>query len=152
MKWYQSLYWRIAVGFVACLALLLFVQGMLFVWVVARSGRTVPNQPPDRLAQTIALDVTQAIARDSYVDIEQYIRDEYANDAQPFFVLVRGGKIIEIGGPFPQTLIQDARSVMARIENGPPFGRGFRPPPPGGFDSNGERGRPRDLPEFPERG
>ena len=38
-KWYQSLYWRIAIGFLLCLALLLVVQAMLFVWLVARSTR-----------------------------------------------------------------------------------------------------------------
>ena len=64
MKWHHSLYSRIAVGFVACLALLLLVQGILFVWVASRSGSSVPNQPPDRFAQTIALDVTQEIERD----------------------------------------------------------------------------------------
>lgn len=72
MKWHHSLYWRIAVGFVACLALLLLVQAMLFVWVVSRSTQTIPNQPPDRFAQTVALDVTQALERDPALDIREY--------------------------------------------------------------------------------
>jgi hypothetical protein len=74
MKWHHSLYWRIALGFVGCLALLLIVQGMLFVWVVSQSGSTIPNQPPDRFAQTIALDVSQAIERDATLDIGAYVR------------------------------------------------------------------------------
>src|SRR5258707_8594669 len=98
MKWHHSLYWRIAVGFVACLALLLLVQAMLFVWVVSRSARTVPNQPPDRFAQTVALDVTQAIERDPTLDIAQYVRQEFAQDAQPFFVLLRDGRAVQVGG------------------------------------------------------
>jgi len=34
--WFRSLYWRIALGFVAMLAALLFVQGMLFLWLTGR--------------------------------------------------------------------------------------------------------------------
>src|SRR5438552_1595763 len=113
MKWHHSLYWRIAVGFVACLALLLLVQAMLFVWVVSRSAQTIPNQPPDRFAQTIALDVAQALERDPSLDVEKYVRDEYARDSQPFFVLLRDGRAIEMGGSFPESMIQDGR---ARLE------------------------------------
>src|SRR5215510_10564356 len=100
MKWYRSFYWRIAAGFVACLALLLVVQATLFVWVVARAGATVPNQPPDRLAQTIALDIAQAVDRTPSLDLDHYVRQEYGADTQPFFVLLTDRRRIEIGGPF----------------------------------------------------
>src|SRR4051812_19020024 len=99
MKWHYSLYWRIAIGFMLCLALLLIVQAMLFVWLVARMG-SIPNQPPDRLAQTVAFDVGQALERDPALDIERYLRDEYSGDTQPFFVLLTDGRVIEFGGPF----------------------------------------------------
>ena len=87
MTWYRSLYWRIAVAFIACLALLLMVQGFLFVWMMTRAGSTVPNQPPERFAQTIAIDVSQALERDpalagrvhllgriGHVDMQRYMR------------------------------------------------------------------------------
>ena len=115
MKWHHSLYWRIAVGFVACLALLLLVQAMLFVWVVSRSAQTIPNQPPDRFAQTVALDATQALERDPTLDLAQYLRQEYARDAQPFFVLLRDGRAIEIGGSFPEPMVREARAALRRI-------------------------------------
>ena len=44
-RWYRSLYWRIAIGFVLCLAAMLVVQAMLFVWVLARSGRRCRASP-----------------------------------------------------------------------------------------------------------
>src|SRR5262245_60749697 len=100
MKWHDSLYWRIAGGFVACLALLLLVQAMLFVSVVSRSAQ-ISNQPPDRLAQTVALDATEALERDPTLDLTQYMRQEYGRDAQPFFVLLRDGRTIEVNGSFP---------------------------------------------------
>src|SRR4029077_11662040 len=106
MKWHHSLYWRIAVGFVACLALLLLVQAMLFVWVVSRSAQTIPNQPPDRFAQTVALDATQALERDPTIDLAQYLRQEYACESQPFFVLLRDGRAVDINGSFPAAIVQ----------------------------------------------
>src|SRR5439155_7747037 len=120
MKSHHSLYSRIAVGFVACLALLLLVQGLLFVWVVSRSAQAIPNQPPDRFAQTVALDVTQALEREPALDLSQYVRQEYARDAQPFFVLLKDGRAIEIGGPFPDGMINEARAHFeGLLQRGP---------------------------------
>src|SRR5262245_19541192 len=113
MRWYHSLYWRAAVGFVACLAVLLVVQAILFVWVVSQSDRTVPNQPPDRLAQTIAHDAAEALARDPSVDLEKYIRREYAKDTQPFVVLLAtDSRAIEVGAGFPESVIEEARGRL----------------------------------------
>ena len=134
MKWHHSLYSRIALGFVACLALLLVVQAMLFVWVIARSGRTVPNQPPERLAQAIAVDVSSAFERDPSLDLAAYLRREYANDAQPFFVLLENQPPVEIGGPFERRQIDEARARLDVMRRMPPerLGRG-RGVGPGGF-------------------
>ncbi|MQA31905.1 MAG: HAMP domain-containing protein, partial [Luteitalea sp.] len=138
MKWHHSLYWRIAIGFVLCLGLLLVVQAMLFVWVVARTG-PVPNQPPDRFAQTVAFDVTLALEREPALDIERYLRDEYASDAQPFFVVLGNGRAIELSGPFPAPFVAEARARLKlmtarnaqRSAGGRGFARGDRLPPPG---------------------
>ncbi len=132
MTWYRSLYWRIAVGFIACLALLLVVQGMLFVWLMSQAGRTIPNQPPDRFAQAVAIDVAQALDRDGTLDVERYVRQEYARDSQPFFVLLTDGRAIEIGARFPEPLKAEAHARLealrtmdpARVARGGGFGRG----------------------------
>jgi len=140
MKWHHSLYWRIAVGFVSCLALLLLVQAILFVFVVSRSAQTVPNQPPDRFAQTVALDASQALERDPTLDLAQYLRQEYARDAQPFFVLLRDGGAIEIGGSFPEPMVRESRQRFEGLLSGnaPGFGRGGQGfPPPRPFDRRG---------------
>ncbi len=143
MKWWHSLYWRIAAGFVACLAVLLAVQAILFVWVVARSASTIPNQPPDRVAQTIASDASQALERDASLDLERYLRQEYGRDAQPFFAVLPDGHAIEIGASFPPPMIEEARQRLARMHaqgTGPPergfFGRGEP------FAARGGRGGP----------
>jgi two-component system sensor histidine kinase BaeS len=164
MKWHHSLYWRIAVGFVACLALLLIVQGVLFVWVVARTGRSIPNQPPERLAQTIAVEIAQAIEDDPALDVAAYVEHTYSKDAQPFFVLLVDGRRAEIGGPFPEDAIAEARERLDLFRRGGPGrgmrgfgrGRGFIPPPAGeprpGGPGPGEP-RPRSgVPGDPNRG
>ena len=135
MTWYRSLYWRIAVAFIACLALLLMVQGFLFVWMMTRAGSTVPNQPPERFAQTIAIDVSQALERDPALDVERYVRQEYATDSQPFVVVVADGRVLEIGARFPDSLKTEAKARYeslksidpARFGRGGPFGPGGRP-------------------------
>jgi signal transduction histidine kinase len=127
MKWHHSLYWRIAVGFVACLALLLLVQAMLFVWVVSRSAQTIPNRPPDRFAQTVALDVTEALDRDPTLDIRQYLQQEYSRESQPFLVLLKTGDAVAVNGSFPEAMVRETRQRFEGLLNGsgPRFGRPF---------------------------
>src|SRR3954447_22921097 len=108
------------------------VQGFLFVWMMTRAGSTVPNQPPERFAQTIAIDVSQALERDPTLDIERYVRQEYGTDSQPFVVVLADGRVLEIGARFPETLKAEARARLgalkaidpARLARGGPFGRG----------------------------
>src|SRR6185312_7514049 len=101
MKWYQSLYWRIAIGVIGCLALLLIVQGVLFVWLVGRLG-AVPNQPPDRFAQTVAIAGT--------------FPEQMIDDARTRLTAIRGREQ------------QFGRGMFGR-ERGP-FRPGQGPPPP----------------------
>ena len=43
--WYRSLYWKIAFGFIAMLAVLLLSQGLLFLWLTDRIFGTAPRTP-----------------------------------------------------------------------------------------------------------
>ena len=55
-RWYRSLYWRIAMGFVALLAVLLVAQTALAVWMTERVwGRG--SRTPAELADTVAQDL-----------------------------------------------------------------------------------------------
>ncbi|MGE0450420.1 MAG: sensor histidine kinase [Vicinamibacterales bacterium] len=175
MTWYRSLYWRIAVGFIACLALLLIVQGVLFVWMMAQAGATIPNQPPNRLAQAIAIDLSQALERDASLDVEPYLREEYGRDVQPFFVLI-GERAIVVGGQISEARVREARIRFdafraleaRRLNRGVPLGRGapFRygprafppqapeadPDDPGMPGSRAQRFPPRDGMGEPDPG
>jgi signal transduction histidine kinase len=118
VTWHRSLYWRIAIGFVLALAAMLVVQGMLLVWVLSRSG---PRQPgdPRRFAQTMAIDLGEALETDPRLDVAAYVREQYSADAYPYFVMLRDGRIVaNTEGPFPDPLLASARSVLQGPEPG----------------------------------
>jgi signal transduction histidine kinase len=153
MRWHKSFYWRIALGFVLFLAAMLIVQAMLFAWVVARSGRTVPGESPVRFSQTVALDLSNALSGDPALDLARYLREQYSQGAHPFFVMLVDGRVITSGtSTFPETMLRAARERLQRRldrpdggprgrgdgspREGPPFGRGGGPP----FLGRGRRG------------
>jgi signal transduction histidine kinase len=153
MRWHKSLYWRIAIGFVLFLATMLVVQAMLFVWVVARSGRTVPGQSPGRFSETVALDLADALRREPDLDVARYVREQYAQNSHPFFVMLADGRLITSGSSsFPEALLRMARARLQRRldrPDGGPFGRGLRPEP-GPRGDGADPSRPRF--EFGGRG
>ena len=50
IAWYRSLYWRIALGFVALLAALLAVQGVVFLRITGRAAELLPGRTPGEYA------------------------------------------------------------------------------------------------------
>src|SRR5262249_2270442 len=134
MKWYRSLYWRIALGVVAFLAAMLVVQAVLLVWAISQSGRSAPGQSPGRLAMSVALDLSAVLERDPNTDLDKYIREQYAQYEHPFFVMLQGGRVITSGNEtFPEPLLRMARARLEGRE--PPMrgprGEGRSGPPPG---------------------
>ena len=103
MTWHRSLYWRIALGVIGLLAVMLLVQAMLFVWVVSQSGRSLPGQSPGRLGLTVALDLANVLEREPKVDLARYVQDQYAQYTHPFFVMMADGRVIMSGShSFPE--------------------------------------------------
>jgi signal transduction histidine kinase len=135
MRWFRSLYWRIAIGFVLGLAAMLVVQAVLFIWVTSRAGPALSGQPPERFASTVALDLAEFLTREGGGDLNQYVQEQYGRDAYPFLVLMRDGRTISSGGvPFPDALVREARLRLAQSGDGARrdrrFGRGRRGPGP----------------------
>jgi signal transduction histidine kinase len=143
-RWYRSLYWRIAIVFMLCLAVMLVGQAVLFIWVASRGGPTMPGQPPARFAETVALDIAGAIEREPALDVEKFVHEQYGRDSHPVLVMMRGGRVIENGGgPFPEPLVRQARAMLERrppsdperldrFDRGARFGRGDRGGPGSG--------------------
>src|SRR5262245_1455319 len=133
-SWYRSLYWRIAIGFLVSLAAMLVIQAVLFLWVASATGPTMPGQPPDRFAQTVASELAASLERDPNLDLTQYIRDQFGRDAYPFVVLLTDGRSIQNSAvPVPEPLLEPAREMLRRRESdgGPPPRPGLRRGGPG---------------------
>jgi len=125
--WYRSLYWRIAVGLVLFLALMLVAQGALFIYTSDRIAGSMPAQSPRRLAVLVASDLSAALDADPTIDITDYVRDQYSQVFQPFIVLMRDGREVSNRPAFIPDEVRNAlRREVARGEL-PARGRVFVP-------------------------
>ena len=171
--WYRSLYWRIAFGFIAMLAVLLLIQGLVFLWLTDQffgAPRT-----PTQLATQIAEDLSAELQQHP-VNLEEYVPAHFSRIYQPFLVVMNDGRRasnrpdalppdmgrvvlwhmrFESGGSRPFGEYGGQRSIQPGRDGEPDVGRrpggaeGERrstmPPPPTGF---GRRGGPRYPVEY----
>ena len=90
-KWFRSLYWRIAMGFVAMLALVLLLQAALFLWLTGRFTVSPSSRTPQELADQIARDLSDALS-DGDLDLEAYVKERFGSERQAFMVVMRDGR------------------------------------------------------------
>ncbi len=132
-RWYRSLYWRIALGLFAFLALMLAAQGALFLWMTDRIAGSMPARDPRRRAVLVASDVGAALTADPALDLTQYVRDQYGNVFQTFVVIMRDGRVASNDDKVPDQFVQ-AMIAESRRRAFPPRGRRFEGAgPPDGF-------------------
>src|SRR5262245_36507972 len=128
-RWYRSLYWRIALGYDALLAILLLVQTSLAVWMTGRVwGRA--SRTPGQLADLVAQDLGGELTRTPGLDLNAYLREKYGRGYQPFAVVLRGREetFTNRQNMIPPNLGRDTRRALTGITFGEPprFGRGGR--------------------------
>ena len=143
-RWFRSLYWRIAIGYIALLAVLLLVQTGLAVWLIDRMwGRA--SHTPAELAEIVARDLGEKLAADPQFDAATYVRSQYGSGYQPFVVVLsRDRNVIINRDPVPPNLPRDARRRLeSDFASWPPDG----PPPDDGPRRDG-RGGGRGRPPF----
>ena len=134
--WYRSLYWRITFGFIALLAMLLLVQGLLFLWLTDRF--VVTSRPPSELARQVAEEVGAELERNPDVVLDDFVRSRFSRIFQPFLVVLRDG---QRASNRPTGLPPEfGRMVQSRLRNDPDRG------PDRGRPSG--RGGPRSPTEF----
>jgi signal transduction histidine kinase len=144
--WFRSLYWRIALGFVALLAALLAVQGAVFLWLTGRTAELLPGRSPTEFAQVIATDVSGALATQPDLDLDAYLNARYTTAFRSFAVVLRDGRQVLSRRVPPPPMI--GRAARVRLMGGPQIaggrgGRGFDPTRPAGEvpPRGGESGR-----------
>ena len=127
--WYRSLYWRIGIGFIAFLALLLLAQAALFVWLAGRTAGAFPTASNERLAELVAADIRDQLERDPAPDLGAHITREYRRVVLPFVVVMTDGRVFTNREGAPPQLLRNARARLARLTADPPFGGRRRRPP-----------------------
>jgi signal transduction histidine kinase len=113
-RWYRSLYWRIGIGFVVFLALILTVQVVFLAWMVDRSVGTLPGRSPWKFAEIVAADVSSKLTRSQQTDLEQYLQRKYAQVSHPFFLLLTDGRLVTNGVQPAPLLQQFMRNELRR--------------------------------------
>jgi signal transduction histidine kinase len=157
-RWYQSLYWRIALGLFAFLALMLAAEAALFLWTTDRIAGSMPARSPRRLAVLVASDVGTAIAANPSLDLQQYVRDQYGEVLQTFLVIMRDGRVVANHEDVPEDLLDAVRAEvelpgLAGRLAGLRARRGARPrspdgPIPGAIESEADLGARRQPPRI----
>ena len=89
--WYRSLYWRIAFGFIAMLAILLLTQTLLFLWLTDRIFGA-PARTPAQLAAMVADEIADEIRQRPDTDLESFVRERFSRIYQPFLVVLANGQ------------------------------------------------------------
>jgi signal transduction histidine kinase len=159
LRWYRSLYWRIGLGLLAFLALMLVAQGALFLWTTERIAGSMPASSPQRLADLVASDISAALADDAGLDLEQYVNEHYGNVFQAFVVLMRDGRTVanhdDVTDAVRTALRADAErrwAFQVRRFEGRGFGRDDGPPGADAPPGLGDGPRPRFAPRAGRRG
>jgi two-component system, OmpR family, sensor kinase len=146
--WYKSLYWRIAVGFVAMLAALLLAQSLVVVWLTDRVVLW-SSQSPSELVSTVAAEVSTALTKNPDLALDTYVRSEFHRIYRPFIVAMVDGRVTSNR---PNGLPPGyARAVQQRLRRGGSLSD--LDPRDGGRDRGPDgRGRGPDVARGPEGG
>ncbi len=171
LQWHRSLYWRIALGLFAFLALMLAAQGALFLWMTDRIAGSMPARSPRRLAALVGSDVSAALNTNPNLDLHHYLPEQFGEILQTFVIVMRDGRTFSNHDDVPEALLEAVREEQRFLNEGPrrfgrrgdgpgPFGGGpggpFEagpggpPPPPDGERREPDGDRPRRPP--PRRG
>jgi signal transduction histidine kinase len=90
--WFRSLYWRIAMGFVAMLAFVLLAQGALFLWLTGRFAMSPSSRTPQQLADHVARELSDALSDNPQLTLDTYVKERFRDIPQPFVVILRDGR------------------------------------------------------------
>lgn len=138
--WFRSLYWRIAIGFVALLAVLLTAQGLVFLWLTGRVAAAWPGRSASELASAIASDLSEQLVANPDLDLDNHVNSRYQSAFRSFAVVMRNGRRAFSRRVPPPPSIE--RAARARLWGESPPGPGWRGPDFGrGFLPGGERQR-----------
>ena len=114
LRWYRSLYWRIALGFVGVLAALVVGQTVVFLWVTGRVSDMWPGRSPAEFAQLVASDASAILSTQPDVDLDAHLNQRFTSMYRGFVVAMRDRRVIySTRVPAPPAL---GRIAVGRLE------------------------------------
>src|SRR6185295_1153938 len=148
-RWYRSLYWRIALGLVAFLALMLAAEAGLFLWLTDTIAGSFPARSPRRLAVLVASDVGAALAANRNLDLEPYLHEQYGDALQTFVIIMDDGRTLSNHDDVPSPLVEAVREEIEYLESlgARRFARRWGPNGPGSGPGPGPGPRPGPGPD-----
>ncbi len=96
-RWYRSLYWRIALGFIAFLAVMLLAQGALFLWLSSQRDEVMPPRLLADLARIVAEELSDAAASEPGADVADLARTRFAELGRPAALVLADGRVVAAG-------------------------------------------------------
>jgi signal transduction histidine kinase len=113
--WYRSLYWRIALGFIACVAGLLAAQALALFWLTSRESEPGPAASPRHVAAFVAAELSSALDADPALDVARRLRDQFGSGPHRVLVIFEDGRVLR-NRSFepPEALVRFARRRLLR--------------------------------------
>jgi signal transduction histidine kinase len=112
--WYRTLYWRVALGTLGLIVVLLAAQAALVLWVVGQADRSVLARPPLGLARLIASDLGAALEAEPAADAERLLRESFGRVPQNVFIVFTDGRVITNRRfTVPEAMLAGARRGLA---------------------------------------
>ena len=126
-RWFSSLYWRIALGFIVLLAVMLAAQAASFVWIAVQTEQGQPERVGQDFAELVAVEFESALERDPSLDLKQYAAGKLSDFHRPAFVAFPDGTVL---GPPGVDVPPGIGRFAAGMRRGPSQRRpGFGAPP-----------------------
>ena len=115
--WHRTLYWRVALGTLGLIVLLLAAQAAIVIWVVGQSDRALLSRPPMAIARLVAAELGAALEAEPATDPDAWLRDTFGRLPHDVVVVFADGRVAT-NRRFepPRSLVAAAgRSVEAAI-------------------------------------
>ena len=113
--WYRSFYWRIGLGIILLLVVVLAAQAAFFLWLVSRTPEALPPRALQQSARALALELESSLAQDPGLDLERFVRDRVSALSRPIVLVWHDGRVVAAGIDHPPAwLVQAARTRLDR--------------------------------------
>src|SRR5215203_6088961 len=93
-RWFRSLYWRIGLGFIVLLAVMLAAQAASFLWIAVQTEGGQPERMGQDFAELVATEFESELAKNPSLDLKQYVASRLSTFHRPAFVIFPDGAVV----------------------------------------------------------